>query len=187
MKIYLIIFCLLCFPATIFAQSKIDTAAIKKRLEIIDDRDQAARRNSVPWKQMKINDSLNLIEVETLIQTYGWPGIDFVGEEGNITVWLVIQHAEIAVQEKYLPLLKKSVADSQSRPCDLALLEDRVLMRQGKKQIYGSQIIANKTTGAWEFYPIEDEKNVNSRRASVGLGTIEEYAKNFGIVYKPAK
>ena len=31
--------------------------------------------------------------------------------------------------------------------------------------------------------PIEDEEHVNERRAKVGLGSIEEEAKNFGIDY----
>ena len=56
-------------------------------------------------------------------------------------------------------------------------------MRQGKKQIYGSQVVYDKQ-GAPMFYPIEDEKNVNTRRAKMGLQPIEEYAKFFGIEYK---
>jgi hypothetical protein len=57
-------------------------------------------------------------------------------------------------------------------------------MRQGKKQIYGSQVVFSKT-GEPEFYPIDDEKNVNIRRKKVGMQPIEEYAKYFGIDYKP--
>jgi hypothetical protein len=56
-------------------------------------------------------------------------------------------------------------------------------MRKGEKQIYGSQVVFSKT-GEQEFYPIEDEKNVNIRREKVGLPPIEEYAKYFSIKYK---
>jgi hypothetical protein len=90
---------------------------------------------------------------------------------------------KLPVQEKYLPLMQKSVEEGESESNDLALLQDRVLMRQGKKQIYGSQVILNKS-GGQEFYPIEDEKNVNVRRKKVGLQPLEEYAKFFGIDYK---
>ncbi len=38
-------------------------------------------------------------------------------------------------------------------------------------------------TGKNEFFPIEDEANVNKRRAAVGLEPLEEYAKHFGIDY----
>jgi hypothetical protein len=67
---------------------------------------------------------------------------------------------------------------------DLALLQDRILMRQGKKQLFGSQVVFNKDTGAPEFYPIEDEKNVNARRTKIGMEPLEEYAAHFGMDYK---
>lgn len=79
--------------------------------------------------------------------------------------------------------MQKSLEEGESRPSDFALLQDRVLMGQGKKQIYGSQVVFNKR-GEQEFYPIEDEKNVNNRREKAGLQPIEEYAKYFSIEYK---
>jgi hypothetical protein len=57
-------------------------------------------------------------------------------------------------------------------------------MREGKKQIYGSQLQQNDK-GAWEFYPIEDEPNVDKRRQAVGLPPLSEYAKQFGFEYHP--
>jgi hypothetical protein len=166
-----------------FAQPAADTAAIKKQLESIRQRDQKTRTGSDSTQFVAYIDSCNLVQVELLIAQYGWPGKSFVGAQGNVTVFLVIQHADLPVQEKYLPLLEKSVADSESRPCDLALLQDRVLMRQGKKQMYGSQVVPNPHTGAMEIYPIEDEKNVNIRRQRMGLEPLEEYAAYFGITY----
>lgn len=68
----------------------------------------------------------------------------------------------------------------------MAMMQDRILMREGKKQIYGSQVVYNKT-GEQIFYPIEDETNVNIRREKVGLQPLEEYAKYFGIDYKLPK
>jgi len=167
-----------------FAQSDIDTAAIKKRLELILDRDQKTRVRGDSISYTNFIDSTNLIEIESMISKYGWPGESFVGAKGNNTVFLVIQHSDLKTQEKYLPLLEQSVKNHESRASDLALLRDRILMRQNKKQIYGSQIIRDEATGGWKFYSIEDEKNVNIRRKEMGLGPIEEYAKHFGIVYK---
>jgi hypothetical protein len=34
------------------------------------------------------------------------------------------------------------------------------------------------------FHPIDDELNVNERRASMGLEPLEEYAKRFGFIYR---
>jgi hypothetical protein len=123
------------------------------------------------------------VQIELLLSKYGWLGKSLVGARGNQTCFLVIQHADSATQVKYLPVLRQSVEKGESSASDLALLEDRVLMRQGKKQIYGSQVVFDKM-GNNVLYPIEDEKNVNIRRAKVGLQPLEEYAKYFGIQYK---
>ncbi len=79
--------------------------------------------------------------------------------------------------------MRKAVAKDHAKPQNLALLEDRVLTTQGKKQIYGSQLRTNEKTGKYEFYPIEREANVDKRRASVGLEPLEQYAKYFGVDY----
>lgn len=167
----------------VFAQTTIDTAAIKKELSAIFDRDQKTRTGSDSAEFADYIDSCNLVQVESLIAKYGWLGKSFVGSKGNQAVFIVIQHADLATQEKYLPVMQKSVDEGESSASDFAMLQDRVLMRQGKKQIYGSQVVFSKT-GEQVFYPIEDEKNVNARRAKVGLQPIEEYAKYFGIDYK---
>ena len=167
----------------LLAQTKIDTAAIIEQLAVIHDRDQKTRTAGDSVEYVSFIDSSNLAQVEALNNQHGWPGKSFVGSAGNSTVFLVIQHAELATQEKYFPLMQQSVAEGESRPQDLALLQDRILMRQGNDQIYGSQVVFNKSTGAPEFWPIEEERNVNVRRAEVGLQPLEEYAKNFGIDY----
>ena len=183
-RVLVIVLLIILFTKNIFAQSVIDTAAIKRQLGEIHDRDQKTRAHGDSAQFMNYIDSTNLIYTETLIKKYGWPGKSLVGANGNNTVFLVVQHAGLKTQEKYLPMLIQSVADSESRACDLALLQDRILMRQKKKQLYGSQIVPDNETGGWKFYPIEDEKNVNERRKKAGLESIEEYATYFGIEYK---
>ena len=79
-------------------------------------------------------------------------------------------------------MMREAVKKGKAFPQSLALLEDRVLTGQGKEQIYGSQLRID-STGKNSFFPIMDEWNVNKRRASVGLGPLEEYAKHFGVEY----
>jgi hypothetical protein len=74
--------------------------------------------------------------------------------------------------------------ECKAKGSELALLEDGVAIRQGRKQIYGSQITRNDQTGKYSISPIEDEPNVNKRRAAVGLVPLEEYAKRWNIDYK---
>jgi hypothetical protein len=166
----------------VFAQAAFDTSAIKAELKAIYERDQKTRTSPDSAAFMSYIDSCNQVQVKALIVKYGWMGKSLIGNYNQV-LFLVIQHADLATQEKYFPLLKESVDQGESSPADAAMLEDRILMRQSKKQIYGSQVVFNKT-GGQEFYPIEDEKNVNLRRAKAGLQPIEEYAKYFGIDYK---
>ncbi len=134
-------------------------------------------------KAMNTADSVNLIKVMRILDEHGWLSQEQIGEQGNATLFLVIQHSDRQTQEKYLPLMRQAVKDGKAQANQLALLEDRVALRQGKKQIYGSQITQD-INGKYSVSPIEDEPNVNKRRAAVGLEPLEEYVKRWGITYK---
>lgn len=170
------------YSAHLFAQSGIDTMAVRRQLEDILARDQKTRTGKDSVAFMQYIDSTNLVQVESLIARYGWMGRSFVGDKANSALFLVIQHADLETQLKYVDLLQHSVEAGESKASNLALMQDRILMRQGKNQLYGSQVVYSKT-GEQMFYPIEDEKNVNLRRAKMGLQPLEEYAKLFGITY----
>jgi hypothetical protein len=167
-------------------------------LDTVYNEDQADRQNmdtlqkQFGWQSKQVDsllkkihyqDSVNLIRVKRIIDAYGWLGPDEVGEQGAATLFLVIQHADSLTQVTYYPKIAEAVKKGKARPQDLALLEDRIRTKQGKKQVYGSQARMNATTGKYEFFPIEDEPNVDKRRAAVGLPPLKEYAKYFGIDY----
>ncbi|MEZ5038583.1 MAG: DUF6624 domain-containing protein [Saprospiraceae bacterium] len=76
----------------------------------------------------------------------GWLGADVIGNQGNSTLFLVIQHADIETQEKYLPMMRDAVSKGNARASSLALLEDRVALRKGEKQIFSTQSFSNKLT-----------------------------------------
>jgi hypothetical protein len=179
---YLFLFLFLACSQPIFAQTTFDTTAVKAELKAIFERDQMTRTGADSAAFMNYIDSCNQVQVKALIAKYGWMGTTLIGDYNQV-LFLVIQHADLATQEKYFPMLQESANKGESSPADAAMLQDRILMRKGKKQIYGSQVVFNKT-GGQEFYPIEDEKNVNMRRAKAGLEPIEEYAKYFGIDYQ---
>jgi len=126
------------------------------------------------WKLIELNDSINISEVSQLLDKYGWLSEQDVGKKANSALFLVIQHSDQLTQEKYLPIMREAVKLGNALGSDLALLEDRVALGQGKPQIYGSQL-TQLTSGEIFISPIIDPINVNKRRESVGLGTIEEY------------
>jgi hypothetical protein len=127
------------------------------------------------WAIINEKDSLNLIIVTSILDKYGWLGEDVVGSQGNNTLFLVIQHSNQSIQEKYLPMMQEAVKKGNASGSSLALLEDRVALGQGKRQIYGSQIGRDPETENQIVLPLEDPDNVDIRRAQVGLPPLASY------------
>lgn len=189
----------------LFSCKKVEKTSInlelKKELSEIEFRDQAlrfitdqtpndsldliAKRIKVDPTYFKNNyksvsvslDGENIKRVEEIIAKYGYPGKALVGTPENRAAWIVIQHSSPQVIQKYLPMLREAVKNGDLDRQSLALTEDRNLMYQGKKQIYGSQFfVAN---GKPAFWPIENSEKVNELRKEAGfVQTIEEYSKD---------
>jgi hypothetical protein len=138
------------------------------------------------WKQISYKDSIDLIKVEAIIDKYGWMGPEQIGGEGNQTLFLVIQHSPHDVQEHYLPVMRDAVKNHKADASSLALLEDRVALGEGKKQIYGSQVRSDAAGHFW-VSPLEDPDHVDERRASAGLGPLSDYLKNWNITWDAAQ
>jgi hypothetical protein len=134
------------------------------------------------WQLINRNDSINTIIVTGILDQYGWLSEKQTSNNANVALFLVIQHAPLPVQLKYLPLLQKAVEEGKATPKQYAYLLDRTNMRQGKLQVYGSQLTMNGNGGQY-FFPIWDEPNVNKRREKVGLSTLEKHAQNIGFTY----
>jgi hypothetical protein len=162
-----------------------DEAARIRKMSLPADGKQ--KRVSALMEKQERLDNRNLKRLVQIIDKYGWPGRSLVGREASLTAFLIIQHADLEDQKKYLPVLKEAVRRGEANQDYAALLEDRILMREGKKQSYGSQLHSNEVTKQLELWPIEDEENVDARRASVGLEPLAEYLKRFGLEYKPLK
>ncbi|PRY10710.1 hypothetical protein CLV24_113129 [Pontibacter ummariensis] len=144
---------------------------------------------SVQWKglldKMQAQDEENKRQVVAILEKHGWPGKSLVGPTASMAAFLVIQHSDKATMEKYLPLLREAIEKGEASKSNLALMEDRVLINKGLPQLYGSQLRMNAETKRYELYQVEDEANLDKRRAEMGLGPIAEYLKRFGLEYTP--
>jgi Family of unknown function (DUF6624) len=129
-------------------------------------------------KRMNLQDSIDMSLVAVILDKYGWLSKEQTSADANAALFLVLQHATLPSQLKYLPLMKKAVADKKAKASDYALLVDRTNMYQGKLQVYGSQVNYDEKGGIHVF-PIADEPHVNKRRQAVGLPSMQEYLKLF--------
>ena len=86
-------------------------------------------------------DKKNTLRVKQIINEFGWPGISLVGKRGEHSAWLLVQHAthNLVFQKKCLDILKKAVEKGEADIEHVAYLTDRILVQEGKKQIYGTQ------------------------------------------------
>lgn len=134
------------------------------------------------WKTIEEKDSANLLQVKAILDQHGWVGEDKVGPQANSTLFLVIQHADLPTQQKYLPMMREAVKGKKAEPSALALLEDRVALGEKRHQTYGSQI-GEDSTGKAYVLPLVDPDNVDKRRAEVGLGALADYVKRWGIIW----
>ncbi len=182
-------------------QRKLDKSLIK-RLNIIHQSDQQFRNQTrsleqkyglkskelkANWKSMIESDSLNLIQIKEILDNRGWIGPNIIGKHGNETLFLVIQHSNLDTQLKYLPIFREAVRKGDGELSDLAMLEDRVAVSEGKKQVYGTQIGRDTLTGERFVAPLIDPENVNNRRAKMNLEKIEDYIKHWGMDWKLEK
>lgn len=126
---------------------------------------------------MRNTDRQDLIRVNAILTKYGWLGPQKVGMIGSQALFLVIQHADLQTQQSYLPLIKTAEKNGEILSSNLAILEDRINMRTGKKQVYGSQGFTDQQTGKTYIYPIVD--HLDERRRAMGMPPMKNYAKNW--------
>ena len=170
-------------------------------LEEVYDKDQEVRKwtvlSSLSYDEivtysteMALTDSLNQATVFGILDKEGWPAR--LSDKANQAIWLVIDHSDLAARRKYLDLVKAKAEEGVLDKSDYATLNDRVLMEEGKPQIYGTQI---KITGTIIFgeeqtlpmylWPVEDPAALDSLRSSIGLPPIEEYLESSGLFGLP--
>ena len=153
-----------------------------------ESRTKADKASMALMKKQSEADRKNMARLDAIVKRYGWPGRSLAGAKGSSAAFLVLQHAELSHQQRYLPILKEAVTKGEANAADAATLEDRVLVGEGKPQIYGTRLhFGPETGGRWELYPILDEEHVDERRARVGLPPMAEYLKLFGVEYRPPK
>lgn len=158
--------------------------ALRKELLAMRDKDISTRGNLVErgemddkeyHPEMRLVHEANNKRMKEIIEEFGWPLESEVGEDGSEAAWLIVQHAvlESAFQEECINLLKEAVKRGEAKGWQLAYLQDRVLIRQGKPQIYGTQ--HEVKDGLMQPLPTENPAEVNARRAELDIWTQEEH------------
>ncbi|GAB1308451.1 hypothetical protein KH5_11340 [Urechidicola sp. KH5] len=135
------------------------------------------------WQEIMKKDSINLAKVEKILSEKGWPDKKLIGERGTSTLFLVIQHANQDTQEKYLPMITAALESNNLPKRQYAIFYDRLLLRRGERQIYGTQLAMSKERKQPYVLPLEDPKNVDKRRAEMGLNSMQENLNRWNLTW----
>ncbi|MFE7314194.1 DUF6624 domain-containing protein [Streptomyces sp. NPDC057555] len=107
---------------------------------------------------------------------HGWPGHTLVGEAGADAAWWLAQHSDDQTfQEQVLELLQEAVRGGEATRRHLAFLTDRVRVRAGRPQLYGTAFGVD--VNGIQAFDVEDPEHLNERRAEMGLEPFDEFDK----------
>lgn len=120
--------------------------------------------------------------VSAIFTRHGFPGFDLVGKETSNKYFLLVQHSDFEpnFQLKVLKSMKQEVDKQNASGQNFAFLTDRTELNNGRPQIYGTQVFMSGNT---KIKPCIDSINLNQRRKSVGLSTIEEYIEKCNDIF----
>lgn len=139
------------------------------------------------WDFKKTLGVQNLTTLEALIKQKGWPRITQVGQHPATAAFLIIQHANLAKQQQYLPVIKKLCEQGEARWQDYALMYDRTQTGIDKPQRYGSQVRYNNQSEKYELLPLEDPAQVDFWRKEAGLSPLSTYLMQWNITWPETK
>jgi len=133
--------------------------------------------------QEEKNIKANEAKLLKLLDKYGWPTTSEVTEYAAAGAALIINHSNFELRQMYFPMLEEAFKNGEAQPLRYAKMKDRLLVEQGKKQLYGTQIKFENLLR--EPFPILNPEFVDKRRNEIGLGPLSPYLKSrFGIEWK---
>lgn len=118
-----------------------------------------------------------------IFEKHGFPSLAKVGDDGLRAFMLLVQHAvSDEIRERVKEPMRLAFERKEISPDRYAAFIDRLLVNQGKPQIYGSNF--EMKDGRMVMSPVEDPPELNNRRRAAGLSPIEEYAEMLRELYK---
>lgn len=118
----------------------------------------------------------NAVALEAIIKEIGYPNETKVGNDASQAAWLIIQHAiSLPKFMKQCHVLADiEAANGNIDPLNVAYLSDRIAMYENRPQRYGTQFTYDENGDLTPYAMDAEIEVINSRRAKLGLNTIDE-------------
>lgn len=178
------------FFLTIDAQienEKLRVELLKMRAEDQKAREECGKGNADEQMKCYVEiagkiDKPNTKRLEEIYAQNGFPTAKTVGKDGVDAFMLILQHApDETLRQKLLKPIEKAFKQKEISANDYSNYVDRLLVRQGKPQIYGSNF--EMKDGKVVMSEVKDLKNLDKIRLKIGLPTIKEYAEMLKKAY----
>jgi uncharacterized protein DUF6624 len=128
-------------------------------------------------RAMMRTDSTNTAWLKNYVARWGWPTSEQVGREAVGAAFLIVQHAvqDTAFMRATLPAIEGAYRRGDLDGGAVAMLTDRVAVKTGHPQIYGTQLSLRE--GRWVLDALADSAHVDERRRKMGLPPLAEYLR----------
>lgn len=137
-------------------------------------------RRSVDYALFQIGREVDHPHQQALIEMLppeGWFLRSQYGDEASNAAFLIVQHADVDLQERFLPVLEPLAASGEVEGRAYAMMFDRVALRRDRAQRYGSQVVCEN--GRYVPYRLEEPNRVDELRAQLGMNTMAENLTRF--------
>lgn len=138
-----------------------------------DQGDRTPGPNKIDWNVVGKRDAARRAQVMQLLDS----GQVRTAEDFSDAA-LIFQHGD-SVHDTQLALALATVAsriDPSNRDAKQLVADawDRIMVRSGKPQWYGTQFLRSKATGKWELYPTDPDAVSDAQRSAMGIPSLEE-------------
>ena len=161
--------------------------ALKRSAEAASDLLSSGMVTDSTWRAFIEVNASNAAELQQLIAERGFPTYTKVGYQCCNLASLIAQHQPPEFLHWYLGQAKAAADTGDFDLKWIAYMTDRDLNRQGKPQLYGTQL--HGQDGITALSPIEDIEHLAERRERANLGPIENYLASYDlteILFHPA-
>ena len=152
-------------------------------MEAADQADRAPGPNKIDWDVVGKRDASRRAQVTQLLMAG-----DIRTADDYYNAALIFQHGE-SVQDIQLALAFATTAvrmTPSNRDAQILMAQawDRILVKSGKPQWYGTQYQRSKITGKWELCPTDPTAVSEAQRKAIGLPTVAEAMAHLAEINK---
>lgn len=144
-----------------------------QKLEEADQADRTPGSTKIDWDVVGKHDLARQARAAEILKAG-----DVRTADDYFNAAVIFQHGD-AVEDTELALALATTAvrmDSNNKDAKMLRVQawDRILVKHGKPQWYGTQFLKNKASGKWEMSPTDPTAVTEAQREGMGIPTIAE-------------